>query len=57
VVRPGGWLVLEVSDLRALDVAAELRALGYGEVAVGPDLAGRDRVVEGRLGGCTSARG
>jgi release factor glutamine methyltransferase len=49
VVRPGGWLVLESSELRAADVAAELRALGYEEVAVRRDLNGRDRVVEGRV--------
>jgi release factor glutamine methyltransferase len=49
VLRPGGWLVLESSEYRAEDVAAELRALGYEDVAVLPDLAGRDRVVEGRL--------
>ncbi len=47
-LRPGGWLVLETSEDRARDVAAELRALGYAEVAVLTDLAGRDRVVEGR---------
>lgn len=47
-LRPSGWLVLESSEYRAADVAAELRALGYEEVAVHPDLNGRDRVVEGR---------
>jgi release factor glutamine methyltransferase len=50
VVRPGGWLVLETSELRGADVAAELRALGYQDVALRQDLAGRDRVVEGRVG-------
>ena len=49
VVRPGGWLVLEASELRTADVAAELRALGYEDVAVRRDLNGRDRVVEGRV--------
>ena len=48
ILRPGGWLVLESFDARAHDVAAELRALGYTEVEVVKDLAGRDRVVEGR---------
>jgi len=49
VVRPGGWLVLEASELRGADVAAGLRALGYEDVALRPDLTGRDRVVEGRV--------
>jgi release factor glutamine methyltransferase len=49
-LRPGGWLVLEVSELRAGDVAAELRALGYEDVTVTRDYAERERVVEGRLG-------
>ena len=47
VLRPGGALVLEVADGTAEDVAALLRELGYRDVAVTPDLAGRDRVVEG----------
>lgn len=49
VVRPGGWLVLETGELRGADVAAGLRALGYEDVALSPDLTGRDRVVEGRV--------
>jgi release factor glutamine methyltransferase len=49
VLRPGGWLVLESSEYRAQEVAATLRALGYGEVAVADDLTGRERAVEGRL--------
>jgi len=42
------WLVLEVADGQARPVAAALRELGYRDVAVTPDLAGRERVVEGR---------
>jgi release factor glutamine methyltransferase len=42
------WLVLEVGDGQAQDVAAELAGLGYEEVAVTRDLAGAERVVEGR---------
>jgi release factor glutamine methyltransferase len=49
VLRDGGALVLETGDGDAGDVATRLRELGYGEVAVTPDLAGRDRVVEARL--------
>ena len=47
VLRPGGALVLEVADGAAAEVAALLRKLGYRDVAVTPDLAARDRVVEG----------
>jgi len=47
VLRPGGALVLEVADGAAAEVAALLRELGYRDVAVTPDLAARDRVVEG----------
>jgi release factor glutamine methyltransferase len=42
------WLVLEVGDGQAPDVAAALETLGYEDVRVTPDLAGRERVVEGR---------
>jgi release factor glutamine methyltransferase len=48
VLAPGGALVLEVGTPRAGEVAALLRELGYRDVEVTPDLAGRDRVVEGR---------
>lgn len=47
-LRPGGHLVLEVADVRAGDVATLLERLGYAEVCVTEDLAGRDRIVEGR---------
>jgi release factor glutamine methyltransferase len=45
---PGGALVLEVAEGSAGDVGALLESLGYSEVVATPDLAGRDRVVEGR---------
>lgn len=48
VLRPGGMLALEVGDGQAPDVAAGLRDLGYLDVGTTPDLAGRERVVEGR---------
>ena len=48
VLRPGGWLVLECGDGQAATLAAELAALGYEDVLTTPDLAGRERVVEGR---------
>jgi release factor glutamine methyltransferase len=44
----GGALVLEVGDGQALDVAARLSALSFGEITVTSDLTGRQRVVEGR---------
>jgi release factor glutamine methyltransferase len=43
-----GWLVLEVHENRAQAAAHELDALGYGEIGVVRDLAGRERVVEAR---------
>ena len=42
------WLVLEVGDGEAPRVAEELAAAGYAEIAVTADLAGKQRVVEGR---------
>ena len=46
-LAPGAWLVLECGDGQAAEVSAGLTALGYEDVLVTPDLAGRDRVVEG----------
>jgi release factor glutamine methyltransferase len=42
------WLVLEVGDGRARAVADELEERGYGAIRITHDLAGRERVVEGR---------
>jgi release factor glutamine methyltransferase len=42
------WLVLEIGDGQADRVANAFARLGYTEVSIGPDLAGRARVVEGR---------
>lgn len=47
-LRPGGALVLEVGDGQTASVAELLGKLGYREVAIARDLAGRERVVEGR---------
>ena len=47
-LRSGGWLVLEVGDGQADEVAASLTAAGYGDVGVARDLTGRERIVEGR---------
>jgi release factor glutamine methyltransferase len=48
VLVPGGWLVLECGDGQGAHLAAELEGFGYKDVVQTPDLAGRDRVVEGR---------
>ena len=42
------WLVLEAGDAQARMLAAVLEDLDYVDVRVTPDLAGRERVVEGR---------
>jgi release factor glutamine methyltransferase len=47
-LTPGGWLVLECGDGQAAEVSAGLTALRYEDVLATPDLASRDRVVEGR---------
>ena len=47
----GGALVLETYDERASAVAELLERTGFTEVVVTEDLAGRDRVVEGRCRG------
>ena len=44
----GAPLVLETADGEARDVAALLTGLGYQDVRIGEDLAGRERVVDGR---------
>jgi release factor glutamine methyltransferase len=49
VLAAGGSLVLEVGDGQAGEVGALLGRLGYRDVASTRDLAGRDRVVEGRV--------
>ncbi len=46
--KAGTWLVLEVHEERAADVAALLEREGYSDVRVTNDLAGKPRVVEGR---------
>jgi release factor glutamine methyltransferase len=50
VLSPGGWLLLECGDGQAGSLAAELERLGYSDVVKTLDLAGRERIVEGRWG-------
>ena len=47
-LRPGGWLVLETAAGTGERIRELLGDLGYERVTITPDLAGRDRVVEGR---------
>jgi release factor glutamine methyltransferase len=48
VLEPGGWLMLECGDGQARALADDLEELGYREVRKTLDLAGRERIVEGR---------
>jgi release factor glutamine methyltransferase len=50
LLAPGGWIVLEVGHRQGQATADLLRAAGFVEVAVHSDLAGLERVVEGRKG-------
>jgi release factor glutamine methyltransferase len=50
-LRPGGWLVLETAAGSAERIRSLLDDLGYERVTITPDLAGRDRVVEGKWTG------
>jgi release factor glutamine methyltransferase len=49
-LRPGGWLVVEIGASQGEGVRA-LFGERFGRLEILPDLAGRDRVVRGRLGG------
>ena len=46
-LRPGGRVAVEIDDDAGSSVAAAAVAAGFGDVAVHPDLTGRDRVVSG----------
>jgi release factor glutamine methyltransferase len=48
VLEPDGWLVVEIAATAGAEAVRLLGGLGYEAVTVGPDLAGRDRVLEGR---------
>jgi release factor glutamine methyltransferase len=49
-LEPDGVLVVECGEGQAPWIASELEGLGYRDVAVHRDLAGIERVVEGRIG-------
>jgi len=50
-LRPGGWLVLETAAGAGERIERLLSELGFEDVRITPDLAGRDRVAEGRWNG------
>jgi release factor glutamine methyltransferase len=50
-LRPGGWVVLETAAGSGERIRSLLDDLGYDRVTITPDLAGRDRVVEGKWPG------
>ena len=45
-LRPRGWVVLEIAENQAENVAGLLDDLGYAQLRISPDMAGRDRVIE-----------
>ena len=45
----GGWLVLETHEQRAGEIAKLVRSAGFDDVSISRDLAGRERIVEGRI--------
>ncbi len=47
-LAPGGWLLVEIGWKQGAQAAAILTEAGFADVAVRRDLAGLDRVVEGR---------
>ncbi len=45
-LAPGGALLLEIGDTLGPRIADYLRRLGYQDIAIPPDLAGKDRIAE-----------
>lgn len=48
-LTPGGWLVLEIGETQGGRAHQLLTAQGFSQVRVSKDLAGRERIVEGRV--------
>ena len=48
LLRPGGWLVMELDSTRSGDAATMARSLGWAEVCVHDDLFGRPRYLAAR---------
>jgi release factor glutamine methyltransferase len=53
VVKPGGWIALEVDCTRAMMAAARARDLGWADVVVETDLFGRERYLLARRSAAT----
>ena len=53
VVRPGGWLALEVDSARAALCARRAGASGWTDVAIHADLFGRERYLLARRSDAT----
>jgi release factor glutamine methyltransferase len=47
-IRPGGQLVMEIGHEQGAAVTALLRAAGFADIEIRPDLAGRDRIAIAR---------
>ena len=47
-LAPGGWLIIEIGETQGERVKRLLKIIGYDEVVIAKDLAGRDRVAEAR---------
>ena len=52
-LRPGGWLLYEIGCSQGKNVKKIMEAAGYQDVRILQDLAGLDRVAEGRMPGNT----
>jgi release factor glutamine methyltransferase len=48
VLRPGGVLLIEIHEERAREMTGVFESAGYEQVTIGRDLAGKERLVEGR---------
>ena len=48
-LKPGGWLIYEIGCDQGKDVAEIMKKKGFIQIEVKKDLAGLDRIVEGRM--------
>lgn len=48
-IRPGGWLVLEISERHPDEVESLLHSHGFQDVFIEQDLAGKARIASGRV--------
>lgn len=51
-LQPDGWLLLEIGESQGKRLAEHLQSLGYQEVAILKDLAGRDRIAQAQWPSC-----